>query len=85
MSTHQPIRTCLGCGEKKLKSELLRIVRTPERTVEIDGEANRPGRGAYLCYNDDCFKAAIKKGRIKQSLSVAQPTGFYQELLKFLK
>ncbi|MFQ5864573.1 MAG: RNase P modulator RnpM [bacterium] len=84
MSSHQPIRTCVGCGQKKLKSELLRIVRTPEKMVEIDVAAKKPGRGAYLCYDVACFSTAIKKGRIKQKLDVAQPTDFYQELVRLV-
>lgn len=31
-----PLRVCVGCQEQKPKKELLRIVRTPEDTVEID-------------------------------------------------
>lgn len=84
MSLHQPIRTCIGCGQKKLKIELLRIVRTPEKKLEIDLEANKPGRGAYLCYNPECFEAAIKKRRITHSLKIAPQTDFYDALLKVL-
>lgn len=84
MSPHQPIRTCIGCGQKKLKAELLRIVRTPQKRLEIDQKAKNPGRGAYLCYNTGCFKTAIKKGRINRSLKIEVPIGFYEELLKLL-
>lgn len=84
MSTHQPIRTCIGCGQKKFKFELLRIVRTPEKTVEIDLEAKKPGRGAYLCYEANCFDTVIRKKRINHHLKIAPPSGFSDELHRIL-
>ena len=31
-----PLRVCAGCQEQKNKKEMIRVVRTPEGTVEID-------------------------------------------------
>ena len=55
-----PLRTCLGCGEKKLKRELLRIAKTPEG-VKVDVSGKMPGRGAYICYNAECWKKGSKR------------------------
>ena len=44
-----PLRVCVGCQEQKPKKELLRIVRTPEDTVEIDKTGKKSGRGVYVC------------------------------------
>ena len=46
-----PVRTCIGCKCRKLKKEMIRIIRTPEGKIEIDKTGKKPGRGAYLCGN----------------------------------
>ena len=84
MSIHKPIRTCIGCGEKRLKHELLRIVRTPEKRVEIDANARMPGRGAYVCYKRICFELAVKRKSLERSLKISVPAEFKDQLLKFL-
>ena len=55
-------RTCLGCGRKTDKTELLRLVVDQEQIV-LDPRQDRPGRGAYLCPNVACFALAGKKKR----------------------
>ncbi|MHB1406558.1 MAG: RNase P modulator RnpM, partial [Desulfitobacteriaceae bacterium] len=66
-----PMRMCLGCQEMKPKKELIRIVRTPEGTVELDSTGKRNGRGAYLCPRIECLKTAAKAHRIQKALGVA--------------
>jgi len=63
-----PYRTCIGCRQVQPKRNLLRIIRTPEGQVEIDKTGKKSGRGAYLCYNTECFKEAIKKNSIAKVL-----------------
>lgn len=63
-----PLRTCLGCQEQKTKKELIRIVRTPSGSVEIDLTGKKAGRGAYICNNRDCLERAVKAKRIEKSL-----------------
>ena len=84
MSAHQPIRTCIGCHTKKLKQELLRIVRTSEKSLEIDAEQKRPGRGAYLCFERPCFSKAIKRKSFERHLKISVPSEFYEKLQDFL-
>ena len=55
-----PMRQCIGCREMKSKKELLRILRTPEGQFVIDATGKKNGRGAYLCRNAECFRAAAK-------------------------
>ena len=38
------------------KSELLRIVRSPEGEVTFDPTGKKAGRGAYICNDPDCLK-----------------------------
>jgi len=65
-----PYRTCIGCKQVKPKRDLLRIIRTPEGKIEVDKTGKKSGRGAYLCYNVECFKEALKKNGILKALKV---------------
>lgn len=75
-----PMRMCLGCQEMKPKKELIRIVRTPEGTVELDSTGKRNGRGAYLCPRIECLKTAAKAHRIQKALGVAVAPDLINEL-----
>ncbi|MFT3841773.1 MAG: YlxR family protein [Myxococcaceae bacterium] len=55
-----PERSCLGCGKKRPKGSLLRLVLNKNHQLQIDGPQTAPGRGAYLC-GKGCLKAAIKR------------------------
>ena len=55
-----PQRTCIGCGSKRPKGELFRLVISKEGQPVIDTTQTAPGRGAYLC-GAGCLKAAIKR------------------------
>ena len=65
---HIPLRSCIACREKLPKRELIRIVRTPEGTFEVDPEGKRAGRGAYLCRKRQCSETALTPGRLSQAL-----------------
>jgi hypothetical protein len=65
-----PIRSCVGCREKKEKSELIRIVRTPDKEVKIDPDGKAPGRGAYICKKEECFRKAIKSKNLSRALDM---------------
>lgn len=43
-----PLRTCIVTKENLPKSELLRIVRTPDGDVEVDITGKLNGRGSYI-------------------------------------
>ena len=51
-----PMRMCSGCRESKPKSELIRVVRTPDGNIVVDKTGKVSGRGAYLCKNEECLK-----------------------------
>ena len=65
---HVPLRSCIACRAKLPKRELIRIVRTPEGTLEIDPKGKRAGRGAYLCRKRQCCETALQPGRLSQAL-----------------
>ncbi len=76
----KPERRCVGCGETRLKSELVRVVRSPEGDVSLDPTGKKSGRGAYLCRDAACLKKARKSKRLESALSCAIPDEVYGRL-----
>lgn len=79
-----PIRQCVGCREKKNKSELIRIVKTPEGEIMTDLTGKKNGRGMYICRNADCLSLAKKKRIFEQSFGPTFSNGIYDNLKKEL-
>jgi predicted RNA-binding protein YlxR (DUF448 family) len=75
-----PVRMCAGCGERKLKKELVRVVRSPEGEISLDATGKKSGRGAYICHSPDCLKKARKAKRLERSFSCQIPDEVYQRL-----
>ena len=75
-----PLRKCAVCGEQKAKTELIRVVRTPEGDVVLDRTGKQNGRGAYMCRSTECLKKAKKSGRLSSSLGAALSEEIYDEL-----
>jgi hypothetical protein len=65
---HVPLRTCVACRRTLAKRELVRIVRTPEGSIEVDLKGKRAGRGAYLCHQQECWEAALGQGLLGRAL-----------------
>ena len=82
-----PERKCIGCGERKKKADLIRIVRSLEGEISLDFTGRKPGRGAYLCHSVACFRAARKAHRIEQNLTpgASVPDAVYDALEEELK
>lgn len=68
---HVPLRSCIACRQKRSKRELIRVVRTPEGRIEVDPKGKRSGRGAYLCYDPECWDAALERGSLGRALKCA--------------
>ena len=75
-----PLRQCLGCREMKPKTELVRVVRSPEGHVSVDLRGKAPGRGAYVCPSADCLKKALRSKALSRSLGVEIPPEIYDTL-----
>ena len=75
-----PQRKCVGCGETRNKSDLIRVLRTPDGTVCLDFTGKKSGRGAYLCKDIKCLKKARKQGRLSRGLEVEIPEAIYDAL-----
>ena len=64
---HVPYRTCLVCGFKGGKGDLVRIVAEDEGiTIDVTGRLR--GRGAYLCRQVGCRKDRLRIGRLSHAL-----------------
>ena len=76
----KPQRQCTGCGEMRDKSDLIRVIRTPEDKIEVDFTGKKNGRGAYLCNNPDCLAKARKRKSLERSLKMAIPPEVYERI-----
>jgi len=65
------VRTCLGCGQKREKAELVRIGVTDGKPV-VDERRTLHGRGGYLCPRAQCAGSLLnKKGKLSRALRVS--------------
>jgi len=65
---HVPLRTCIICGTKTSKRELIRVVATPDGDVSMDTTARMHGRGTYVCKDGSCAPRGLKRGRLEYTL-----------------
>ncbi|MCC6703262.1 MAG: YlxR family protein [Thermomicrobiales bacterium] len=65
-----PQRMCISCRERSAKRTLIRVVRTPEGSVEIDPHGKMNGRGAYLCDDPACWRRALSGEALARALKI---------------
>lgn len=75
-----PQRQCVGCREMKDKNTLIRILKTASEDIEIDTSGRKNGRGAYICFSNDCLDKAIKTKGLERSLKATIPEDVYSRL-----
>ncbi len=86
-----PMRKCTGCNEMKEKRQLVRVVKAPDKTdengeviekgeISVDFTGKKSGRGAYVCPNAECLKAARKARRLERAFSCRIPDEVYEQL-----
>jgi predicted RNA-binding protein YlxR (DUF448 family) len=76
-----PQRTCIGCRKVGEKKDFIRIVRQDENNISLDFNGKKPGRGAYICKNVDCFELMKKHKSLGRALKAEIPSEIY-DLLK---
>ena len=88
-SRHIPTRSCVCCGLKLPKMQLIRISRTPDGLLQVDRAGKGTGRGVYLCGVANCWEQGIIKGGLERGLRSALSgpekeylRGFYQDYLQ---
>jgi hypothetical protein len=82
-SGYTPERTCISCGRKVPKRELIRIVRTPAGFITADPTGKSAGRGSYLCGSAECWQNGICKGGLERSLKASLSPPEQRILLEF--
>jgi len=65
---HVPQRSCVACRQVRTKSELVRIVRTPQGEVQLDETGKLAGRGAYVCRDQRCLEQGVKQNKLGRAL-----------------
>ena len=73
-------RMCMGCNAKKDRRDLIRIVVNKNKEVTIDKTGKLEGRGAYICYNEDCLNKAIKTKKLERVFEVKIDEEIYNKI-----
>lgn len=81
VSARTPVRTCLGCGRRDEKTALLRVAVTEDGLAP---EASR-GRGGYLHYSEDCWRAFLKRKSLYRAFRRALSRGDREALVGRLR
>jgi hypothetical protein len=75
---HIPIRTCISCGVKRNKNELIRLILDTKGVVRRDDFGKRHGsRGAYVCPNKFCWENLRKGKRLNRAFKKNGPIDFH--------
>ena len=77
-----PMRMCVGCREMKEKRQLLRIVKSPENVISFDRVGKAPGRGAYVCRDQECLSKAVKQKQLERALETKIEEAVFSQLME---
>lgn len=80
-----PMRKCVGCQEMKPKKEMIRVLKTAEGEFMLDATGRKNGRGAYLCFSEECLQKAVKNKGLERSFKQTIPGEVYENLQKELR
>jgi len=67
---HVPVRTCVACGAKRNKEEMVRFVLSQDKELVRADSGCRAGRGAYACKVSSCVEALMERGRFERVLGL---------------
>ena len=75
-----PKRMCVACKGLFDKSELIRVVRTPEGDIRLDRSGKLAGRGVYLCTDPACFRKCVKNKILNKAFRMNVSESNYSRL-----
>ncbi|MBN1847334.1 MAG: YlxR family protein [Deltaproteobacteria bacterium] len=61
-----PIRTCITCGMKREKRDLIRIALNMHNQLVKDISGKMKSRGAYVCPSKSCQEGLLKNNRLNR-------------------
>lgn len=63
----------MACRTTRAKRELVRVVRSPAGDLAVDVRGKMPGRGAYVCPEEDrgCLAKGLASGALATALHAA--------------
>ena len=73
-----PMRMCIACREMKPKQEMMRVVKNADGEIYADPTGKAPGRGAYVCNNDECHQKLNVKKLLHKTFSTDVPMDVYK-------
>ena len=70
--TKENLRKCVGCGEIKPRSEMIKITKDySSQELVVNPNSKTFGRSVYLCYNQSCVEQALKKKKLNKALKIS--------------
>ena len=63
-----PLRTCIVCGMKTSKRDLMRVVAGADGAALLDPSGRLAGRGTYICKRDECVQTPLSRGKLEHAL-----------------
>ena len=80
-----PMRMCSVTRERFPKNELLRVVKTPENTIEVDLTGRLNGHGAYIKKDLEVLDKAKKTKALSRALECEIPSEVYDKIEEIIK
>jgi len=77
-------RKCVGCGLLNDRENMIRITKTSDGQVFVNGNSKIFGRSAYICYNTTCIDEALKKNRLQKVLKTQIPEDLKGQIINEL-
>lgn len=74
-----PLRMCVACREMKVKRTLIRVVKFGE-SISVDLTDKAPGRGAYVCKNEECLNKLVKTKALNRAFKCEIPQEVYERI-----
>lgn len=75
------LRMCVVCREMRDKSDLVRVVKTPDGEILVDDSQKQDGRGAYICKNKECLEKLNKNKAFNRAFKMPVEDTIYQSLM----
>lgn len=78
---HTPVRTCVSCGAKRRKNDLIKLVVDHENRLIRDDSGGLKGRGAYVCDAPPCLERLLNNKRLNRLLRTDRDIDISRKLL----